>query len=219
MRTVFFILLGGNILLAAWLVLDWPEPRSGPPPVPENVPRLQLLSEREGSPQMTTAAESRRDDGTPRVCFTLGPFETEADARAVAGSLDEPVLRREIRRSQAEAEIGFWVYLPAMPTRERALEVARELSEAGLRDYYVVTAGDQENTISLGLYRERSNAEGRLASIREMGFEPEMRPRTESVPRYWLDLAVTEDGDRNWSVPLADYPDASASQADCPIQE
>ncbi len=154
---------------------------------------------------------------TARSGFAVGPFETEADARAVAGRLPDTVLSREIRRSQAEAEIGHWVYLPAMPTRERALEVARELSEAGLRDYYVVTAGDQENTISLGLYEERANAEGRLASIREMGFDAEMRPRTESVPRYWLDIAVTEEDGHDWPEFLEDHPDAAVSEADCPV--
>lgn len=216
MRTLFFILLAGNLLIAAWLVLDRPDSDAGPPPVPRGVPELTLLSEREGSPRMSSQEENARDNGRPRACVTLGPFETEADARAVAGRLEEDVLNREIRRSQAQAEIGHWVYLPAMPTRERALEVARELAEAGLRDYYVVTAGDQENTISLGLYGERANAEGRLASIREMGFEAEMRARTESVPRYWLDIAIPEDDERDWSGALEDYPDASSSEVDCP---
>lgn len=216
MRTVFFVVLAGNLLLAAWLVLDWPAPAAGPPPVPGNVAELKLLSEREGSPRMSSQEDEAPDNGTPRACMSLGPFDTEADARAVAGRLGEGVLNREIRRGEAEAEIGFWVYLPAMPTRERALEVARELSEADLRDYYVVTDGDQENTISLGLYRERDNAEGRLASIRQMGFEAEMRPRTESVPRYWLDIAIPEDDERDWSSALEDYPEASASGTDCP---
>lgn len=223
MRTLFFILLGGNILFAAWLVLDRPEATPQPPPQASDVPELRLLSERNGS--MEESSEERESEppleqsSEPRICFTLGPFETDADARAVAGRLDDLVLARGIRRSQAESRIGHWVYLPAMPTRERALEVARELADAGLRDYYVVTAGDAENTISLGLYRERSNAEGRVESLRELGFEPEMRPRTESVPRYWLDVATPRDGDRNWSAVLQGYPDASASQADCPIQE
>lgn len=218
MRTVFFILLAGNVLFAAWLVLDRPEPEAGPPPVSDDVPQLKLLSEREGSPRMSSSGESSEpDNGRPRVCMTLGPFETEADARTVAGRLEEGLLNREIRRGQTEDEIGHWVFLPAMPTRERALEVARELSEMGLRDYYVVTAGDRENTISLGLYEDRGNAESRLASVREMGFEAEMRPRTESVPRYWLDVAVSEDDRRNWSDVLEDYPDASASEADCPV--
>lgn len=217
MRTVFFILLAGNLLLAAWLVMGQPEPKPEPPPVPDDVPRLTLLSEREGSPRMSSREEREPDNGTPRVCRTLGPFETEADARAVAGRLPDDALSREIRRSQAEAEIGHWVYLPAMPTRERALEVARELSEAGLRDYYVVTAGDQENTISLGLYEERANAEGRLVSIRDMGFDAEMRPRTESVPRYWLDIAVAEGGEHDWSELLEGHPDAAASETDCPV--
>lgn len=217
MRTVFFILLAGNLLVAAWLVLDRPQSDAGPPPVPESVPELTLLSERDGSPRMSSQEEEVPDNGRPRACLTLGPFETEADARAAAGRMQDAVLNREIRRSESEAEIGHWVYLPAMPTRERALEMARDLSEAGLRDYYVVTAGDQENTISLGLYGERANAEGRLASIREMGFEAEMRPRTESVPRYWLDIAVPEGDEPDWSEILEDYPDVSPSEADCPV--
>jgi hypothetical protein len=217
-RTVFFILLAGNLLLAGWLVMDRSEPEPGPPPVPDDVPRLKLLSEREGTPLMSSQqdGEEELDNGTPRVCWTLGPFETEADARAVSGRLEDGLLNREIRRSQTEDEIGHWVYLPAMPSRDRALEVARELSERGLSDYYVVTTGDQENTISLGLYEDQQNAESRLASLRNMGFDAEMRPRTESVPRYWLDIAVSADDMRDWSEFPEDYPDVTASETDCP---
>lgn len=217
MRTLFFILLAGNVLVAAWLMADRPDQPPEAPPVPANVPELELLSERDEPPSQSRPAVA--DNGRARECFMLGPFETEADARAVAGRLGDDLLARETRRSQAEAEIGHWVYLPAMPSRERALEVARELSEAGLRDYYVVTSGDEENTISLGLYRDRSNAEGRVASIREMGFDAEMRRRTESVPRYWLDVATPREGERDWSSMLTGYPDASASRADCPVGE
>lgn len=225
MRTLFFILLGGNILLAAWLILDRPEAVPQPPPVPADVPRLELLSEQQGAVRMSGEEPAGQVEsepgraGQPRTCFSLGPFETEADARTLAGRLGDDTLSREIRRIQAEAEIGHWVFLPAMETREEALAVARELSDAGLRDYYVVTAGDEENTISLGLYSERSNAERRVDRLQELGFDPEMRRRTETVPRYWLDIATPPNGDRNWSNVLAGYPDASASQADCPIQE
>lgn len=224
MRTLFFILLGGNILLAAWLILDRPEPAPRASPVPAEASRLELLSERDGNAGLTQPAETpgeaqSANSAGPLTCFTLGPFETEADARSVARRLEEEIRSREIRRSQAEAEIGHWVYLPAMDTRERALQVARELADAGLRDYYVVTSGDEENTISLGLYRERYNAERRVASLRELGFEPEMRPRTESVPRYWLDLATPRNGERDWSRALQGHPNASAAQADCPVAE
>ena len=51
------------------------------------------------------------------------------------------------------------------------LATARSLAAQGVRDYYVVTAGPGENTVSLGLFREQRNAEARLAEVRALGIE------------------------------------------------
>jgi hypothetical protein len=108
--------------------------------------------------------------------------------------LTKRIRTRETRATQTR---GYWVFLPAMASREEALGVARQLSGKGVRDYYVVTAGDQQNTVSLGLFRDQGNAERRRAEIAALGLAPKVNARTEELPVYWLDFALagTEPAD------------------------
>src|SRR5690606_12837132 len=78
-------------------------------------------------------------------------------------------------------------------SREQALATARQLAARGVRDYYVVTAGEQENTVSLGLFRELANAEKRRDDLQAQGFRAQLEPRTEQASQWWIDL-VSEPG-------------------------
>lgn len=214
MRVAFFVLLVINLALGAWLLAAQPAAPAQSPPRPTGVDRLQLLSERDagGAPQPQKARPAQAGDRV--ACYTAGPFETDADARRVAGELNG-VRSSNVRRTQAESEIGRWVYLPAFSSREEAMATARKLAAADLRDYYVVTSGDQENTISLGLYRDDANAERRVDRLRELGFDAHVKVRTEAVPRYWLDVSLERNANVDWQSLLAAYDNASVSQTDC----
>jgi hypothetical protein len=85
---------------------------------------------------------------------------------------------------------GYRVYLPAAADREQALATARSLSARGIADYYVVTAGDQVNTVSLGIFRELENATKRRDSVAVLGFNAVVEPRTEPEKQWWIDLAA-----------------------------
>lgn len=199
-RALFILLLALNIGGACWLLFA---PRSQPvaePATDPGVARLVLLSERDGGvadpTELATAPESPEDLARDQ-CRRLGPFPTQADTRSAMGVLTPLTKRIRIRETRATQTRGYWVYLPAMASREEALGVARELSGKGVRDYYVVTAGEQQNTVSLGLFRDQGNAERRRAEIAALGLEPEIATRTEDLPQYWLDfaLAATEPDD------------------------
>ena len=97
--------------------------------------------------------------------------------------------------------------------REAALAAARELSAQGLRDYFVVTAGDQENTISLGLFRDRGNAETRQREVQALGFSPLLEERTEEIPNYWIELAAAPGLD--WRAGLGGYAGVESRPLPC----
>ena len=112
--------------------------------------------------------------------------------------------RIRVRETRATQVRGYWVFLPAMASREQALAAARNLSQKGVRDYYVVTAGDQQNTISLGLFRDQGNAERRSAEITALGFSPKTNARSEDLPQYWLDYALSGDAPFDWRQQVPD---------------
>ncbi len=84
-----------------------------------------------------------------------------------------------------------------------------------MRDYYVVTAGDQQNTISLGLFRDQGNAERRRAEIAALGFVPKVNPRTEDLPSYWLDFALAGGDPLDWRSRIAASTDLREDTIAC----
>jgi hypothetical protein len=200
-RTLFVLLLALNIGGVCWLLFA--HPRSTPPfaATDPGVPKLVLLSERDGTDienaELASAPESKADLANDQ-CRSIGPFQTQADTRAAMNALTPQSKRIRIRETHATQTRGYWVYLPAQATREQALAMARTLSQKGVHDYYVVTAGDQQNTISLGLFRDQGNAERRRAEIAGLGLLPQMNTRTEDMPAYWVDLALAHGDTLDW---------------------
>ena len=218
-RVLFLLLLAANLGFAAWLILAPPQVQAQLSPHDPDVSPLVLLSEREGP--LADAAELARppeplDAGKNLQCTTLGPFPTQSDLRramTVLTPLTERIQYREVRAMRTR---GWWVYLPAFASRNEALAAARELSAKGIRDYYVVTAGDQENTISLGLFREGANATRRRDEIKALGLDAQLNERTEDTPEYWLDYAVTPTQRFDWRDRVPDRMELTGREVTCP---
>lgn len=192
-RALFVLLLALNIGAGCWLLFAAPHRDATLPPTDPGVPALQLLSERDAAiahPELDSVPESEADLAND-VCRTLGPFQTQADARAAATALRPLVKRSRTRETKQTQTRGYWVYFAAAPSREAALVTARQLADKKVRDYYVVTAGEQQNMISLGLFRDQNNAERRRADLAALGFEPKVATRTEDLPAYWIDFALS----------------------------
>lgn len=195
-RSAIAMLLTMNLAVALWLWLREPPALAAPPALA--LPPLVLLSEREALPQPPPEAEA---DAPPEpleaasLCLSLGPFETPADLRQVMARMQPLVSRVRLREDRQTQVRGFRVFLPALPTRDQALATARALAAKGVSDYYVVTAGDQENAVSLGLFRDQANAEQRQNEIIALGFDARLEARTEDSSRWWLDFAAAPDFD------------------------
>lgn len=214
-RVLVILLLVMNIGVAAWWFLrPQHEPRRFAPTEPA-VAGLELLAESEARGSVAEMAEAPQpiQPSADAVCQRIGPFLTQADLRRVIGALTPVVQRIQFRETRALARRGYWVYMPAQATRDAALATARELAARGLRDYYVVTAGDRENTISLGLFRELDNARKRQADVQGMGFSAELGERTEEIPQYWVDIAA--DPRFDWRAQLGGYAGVESSRIEC----
>ena len=212
-RLLFLLLIAFNIGVAAWLAFGRAPVTPLPPATDPGIPELKLLSERAGAPA-PIAAESRAAEASDR-CESIGPFPTQADMRAAMQTLTPHVPRIQYREEQTRQSRGFWVYLPALPTRDAALSAARSLSAKGVHDYYVVTAGDQQNTISLGLFHDRGNADNRRAQIAALGFNAQVTERVETLPVYWVDFALPSTPGFAWRTWLPGRSDLQMHTVDC----
>ena len=206
-RMFFLLLLALNIGVGCWLYFAPEAPASQWTATDAGVPKLVLLSEQdkpgEASAAELAAAPESTTDLRNDTCTSIGPFATQADMRGALNALTPHVSRIQYREAHATETRGYWVYLPATTSREQALAIARQLSAKGVRDYYVVTAGDQQNTISLGLFRDKGNAEKRRNEVAALGFAPELVTRTEELPVYWLDFATDPQHPLNWHTRVA----------------
>jgi hypothetical protein len=192
LRALILLLLCMNLGVAVW----WAAHRE--PAVPKlaatdpGVASLTLLSESERQPVADSAELS--SDPEPlnpnAACLSLGPFATPADLRRAMNALLPQVERIQYRDVPAVAVRGYRVYLPAAGNRAEALATARALSNSGIADYYVVTAGDQQNTVSLGIFHDLVNANKRHDAVAALGYNPSVEARTEQVSQWWIDLAA-----------------------------
>ncbi len=221
-RAVFLLLLALNIAAALWLWLS-PSPASSAPAATDpGVAALTLLGESlasletDGEAELASAPEPVAVAETV-ACIEIGPFQTQSDIRQAEEAL-APVGRTLAMREAVERRFrGYWVFLPASPSRDRALVIARELAAAGIRDYYVVTAGDRENMISLGLFRDRANAERRQGEMRTRGYEADLSERVEEQNVYWLTLAQPATPSADWRGLVAAPNELQANAVDCGV--
>lgn len=213
LRLLFLLLLALNLGAGAWLLFGRVPPRALPPASDQGVTELRLLSE-----QPVKAAARMPPAPAPEVaetCNTLGAFTTTADMRSAMQALSPHVSRIQYREEQVSHSHGFWVFLPATTGREAALDEARKLAAKGINDYYVVTAGDTQNTISLGLFDSESNAKNRVTKLQQMGFPAEVKQRVDTEPAYWVDYAVKTGTPFDWQMWLPGRNDLQAKPVDC----
>jgi hypothetical protein len=193
LRALVLLLACMNVGVAAW----WAAHREPPARVlPANEPDIASLTLLSESDRAQLGGDAPIPEATPApltegaVCQSLGPFESADALRRAMDALLPRVERIQYREVQATALHGYRVYLPAAANRQQALEAARLLAQRGIADYYVVTAGDQENTVSLGIFRELDNATKRRDSVAALGFNAVVEPRTEPVRQWWIDMAA-----------------------------
>lgn len=218
-RVLFLLLLALNIGSACWLAFAH-RPSSKPfAATDRGVPELKLLSELEPDIAVTGAELSGAPESVTDLanddCRTIGPFPSQADVRNAMNALTPSVKRTRSRQQTVTEARGDWVYLPAFKTREEALDAARALAAKGVHDYYVVTAGDQQNTVSLGLFRDAGNAERRRVQIAALGFSPQLVARTEDLPEYWLDFATDQNAAFDWHKALTNAPNLKEKKVAC----
>jgi hypothetical protein len=218
---LFLLLLAANVGVGAWIYLAPVPPPPAPPPAADvGVPKLALLSELETPRPESASAELASAPTTPEEeakdrCVRLGPFATQVDLRRAVNALTPQVKRIQYREDRQRQSRGFLVFLPPPASREDALAVARRLSTKGVRDYYVVTAGEQQNSISLGLFKSKTNAEKRRDDLAALGFEADIAERADELPVYWLDYAIAPDATLNWRDLMPDLLDVNEQLVAC----
>lgn len=182
------------------------------------VKKLVLLSELDVENTIWEGDDTEDDKAGEvfnQVCYSVGVFNAKSEIQPILDELKNSVIKIRTRKVISTQEAGYWVYIPALKSREEALSIGRQLSDNAIEDYYVVTVGENENTISLGLYRDSQNANARLQELISRGFNAEKQIKVEQWPEFWLDYAIAEDQIENLVNVSELNPDIQTNKVEC----
>jgi len=110
------------------------------------------------------------DAAPEELCLTWDRLPAE-DADRLASTLAERFAGVRVeRRAVASEGSGWWVFVPALPSKAEADKKGGELKELGVKDYFVVQdAGPNQFAISLGVFSGEKGAQDRLAELKVKG--------------------------------------------------
>ena len=110
------------------------------------------------------------DAAPEELCLAWDRLPAE-DADRLASTLAERFAGVRVeRRAVASEGSGWWVFVPALPSKAEADKKGGELKELGVKDYFVVQdAGPNQFAISLGVFSGEKGAQDRLAELKVKG--------------------------------------------------
>ena len=205
MRAIFLTLVVINLVL---LPVLWWQSKTEAPAAVASLPksaaggeRLVLLSELDSAAAGTPATQRQRQPAAPSdeaplsssepLCTLVGPFKKELSAEYFVERLQALDVLAAVTLLEVPGSSSYWVYQRPESSRKAALRLLHELQAKGI-DSYVIPKGDLANGVSFGLYNERKRADDRVAEIRGLGYEAQIRTVTRTFEESWVTLKAGE---------------------------
>jgi cell division septation protein DedD len=217
MRNLFLVLVLANLAFAAWSAWVAPSAQRGrstddglPPltlvsEVPDDLRSSGVVVEQDeagvqaaaapepsipAAPENAAPAEESVAAAAEGSCTSIGPFRELAQAATAAATLRNAGFEPLQRVAEGDVWIGYWVYIPAIPTEREANEILAKVRAEGIADSYVIPNSDSGNLVSLGVFSEISGVGRRRDQVRALGFEPLVVDRTRRATVYWVDVTL-----------------------------
>ena len=210
-RTISLLLILANLFYWAWTAwIVQPDIVGLEDHRIESVPKLALISSAEleaqkanssayvaksaeispGSvPTGVSASLSTGADPAGLICQRIGSFIDDQVATAAAQWLRQEGIQA-VKKAGKETVLGYWVYLSKYPVRDAAVQVVEALREKGVDDLFIETAPPYTNSVSLGLYLQRSGAERRAKQIQTLGYPTRIGNKETEQQVFWVDIQV-----------------------------
>jgi hypothetical protein len=202
LKTLVVSLVLANVCYFLWQhgIAKTPEPAAVAPPIPGT---LKLASESSeavrtesggnagGAPAASDGAREGGNAGlltNVKRCISVGPFRDVSEAAHAASTLRGGGYDPRQRVAEGEVWAGVWVYLPLPPSRPAAEQALAKLKAGGIDDALEMPGPNEGSVISLGLYSEPKRAQGRVAQVQALGFNPGIADRKRTGNVYWIDI-------------------------------
>lgn len=160
------------------------------PPALVEVEPLEAFAPADPVAPAITETESEAVVLADERCTSVGPFRELSQAASAAATLREAGHQPSQRVAEGDIWIGYWVYIPALPSEEEAEEALDKVRADGMSDAYIIPNSDSGHLISLGVFSEISGVSRRRDQVRALGFEPQVVDRTRRATVYWVDVTL-----------------------------
>lgn len=160
-------------------------------PVQSDGQSIKLVSELSVPIEKT---ENKTDGG--ELCWAVGPYLVELDAKHLYARMLAMDIQAKVATRAEIIKKEFWVYIPPFSNRKQAMRKLKELQKRNV-DSYVITEGDLENGISLGLFSKQSLVDRLTATLDKKNIQSSVRPLTRTRNHYWVLAPVSVDAPIN----------------------
>jgi hypothetical protein len=159
---------------------------STPPPETEHAPEPRSAAVK------ATPTDVKGTSSKPAVCYRVTGLESKVALANLTGLLEEGGASVYSRGQEKGERTSYWVMLPPAASRSVAMKEISRLKSRRIKDYYLVRDGENENAISLGVFRGEQSARRRYQQIRALGFRPNLEQIQLPESHYWLGFRLTD---------------------------
>ena len=187
MKWAVYLLVLVNLAFALWHY-GGQEPANPKVADEDETLRLVLLKEYLAQQEPEKDSETGRSEPSARAkCYTLGPFKSKKEAVIVRERMVAVGIEAKRRLDKDNKRKGFWVLIPPENTRKGANEHIQALKKNGIKDYFLVVAGEYANAVSLGVFAVSESAQRRYEHMKKLGFNAKVQQVDLPLREYWLD--------------------------------
>ena len=169
-----------------------------------------------GAPAAASITTASAAAGSGR-CRSLGPFEDANAANAAAERLRARGWNPRDRSAESTNPNVYWVYIGELTVDLQHRAIAT-LNAAGIKDAAPMTAPEQSDRVSVGVFADQAHAVRRAEQVRALGLKPTLGMRQRTVNAHWLDFDTKADDNDPLPVDLLGAPAARGLSSLGPVK-
>lgn len=188
MKKLFLWLAGLNFVFFLWHELAVDKHQAVEPSVTRSEDSRSVLKTVALLREANKPIEARGDVQAVQAGLLLGGFNDETQQAALAQRLMTMGISADSVTETSELDLEYWVFLPPVASRAASLRLLKELQARRL-DGFLITSGELENGISLGIYQQEEAARGMQERMRTAGYAASIQEKVKARNQYWLAIS------------------------------
>lgn len=129
--------------------------------------------------------KDKKETKQGQICWAVGPYPVELDAKHLYARMLAMDIKAKVEARPEVIKKEYWVYLPPLANRKQAMRKLKELQKRKV-DSFVITEGELENGISLGLFAKQESVDALVKKLAQKNIEASVRPLTRTRNQYWV---------------------------------